>query len=580
LRARPRSSSPILAWLIALLLGGLSNAAFAVVPRIVGTPVVENPEFGGVPNTMMYDVTVTVSGYANDADHAAVVGFTTESDYTTCNATTTWTWAPTQTFDTTATRTWRLWNFQPGTTYYYKARVGRPGMYRSTCGVLSTTEAPTPTVPPELAALEIQYAKSGDPFYTKYVLMETDDCGASAADPRGADDYLVVLDPENETIVWYLDIPAVSGIDNATAGGWRYQPGTTTTSGRILMLIGHRYMFEWTFDGRETNYYDFGAGGECDNEVGSRGPCVHHDAFRSDYTGRTYALSSELSSQDGVGTEWESACGEDANFVDDGYVFLNPRNVLTGQRSLMVDWGWDPTIYGGPHAAEAAADRTPCEAETFGRVFDPRMGVIDWTHANALHASRVGPVEVLDFSLKEWDAVVRINAQTGARLWTLAGNASDSDWTLAKDSAILGRTDFSDQHDVHAVGNDLLMMFDNQGSPVGSRVLRLTLDSSTATATIDRSWMLVDASGSPLYCPLEGSGRLVPGSSDANVLANCNDENTMVELNDATGAVGTAPPLVISLPSPTDFCSSGGPSNSNELRGWHRAFPIENLGNF
>jgi len=70
----------------------------------------------------------------------------------------------------------------------------------------------------------------------------------------------------------------------------------------------------------------------------------------------------------------------------------------------------------------------------------------------------------------------------------------------------------------------------------------------------------------------------VPGST--NVLANCNDENTIVELSDATGATGTAPPLVISFPSSTNFCTAGGPGNTNDLRGWHRAFPIENLGVF
>jgi hypothetical protein len=210
------------------------------------------------------------------------------------------------------------------------------------------------------------------------------------------------------------------------------------------------------------------------------------------------------------------------------------------------------------------------------------VGVIDWTHANSLAASRFGTVEVLDFSLKEWDAVVRINAITGARIWTLAARAADSDWTLAKDSAIVGpgRAVFSDQHDAHAVAEDVLLMFDNQGSAIASRVLRITLDSATMTATFDRSWMLMDGSGAPLVCPVEGSGQLVPGSSDAHVLANCNDENTIAELSDATGRVGTAPPLVISFPSATDFCSSGGPANSNDLRGWHRAFPIENLGNF
>lgn len=570
----------IFQWLIALVLGGFSNAAFAVLPRITSATVT-NPSFNSVANTMMYDVTVVVDGAAADADHMATVGFT--SSYTTCMGTpaANWKWATTQSFDTTTTRTWRLWNFQPDTTYYYKVRVGRPGgTTRTRCGTLTTTAAPTPTVPDDLAALKLEYAKSGATIYTKYVLMETDDCGGSDTSPMGSKDYLVAIDPVNETIVWYLDIEAVSGIREATGSGWRYQPGTGTTTGRILMTIDHRYLFEWGFDGSQKNYRDFAPGGECDGAADSFGPCIHHDAFRSDATNRTFVLLSQLSEQDGIGTDWEADCGSDANFIDDGYGVLSSAGVLSAPRTLMSTYGFDPVTYGGPNAATLTARRDPCSADTFGRTFDPSFGLIDWTHANALSASRFGTTEVLDLSLKEWDAVIRINAMSGARIWTLAANAADSDFTLAKDSAVAGRTDFAGQHDAHAVADDVLMMFDNAGFPTGSRVLRLTLDETAGTATIDRSWMMLDGSGAAMVCPLEGSGEYVPGSSDQNVLANCNDENTIAELSESTGRTGTAPPLVISFPSDTDFCSAGGPSNSNSLRGWHRSFPISNLGVF
>ena len=84
-----RLQPSIFQWLIVLVLGGFSNAAFAVLPRITGATVA-NPSFDGVANTMMYEVTVTVDGAAADADHMAVVGFT--SSYTTCMGTPATSW--------------------------------------------------------------------------------------------------------------------------------------------------------------------------------------------------------------------------------------------------------------------------------------------------------------------------------------------------------------------------------------------------------------------------------------------------------------------------------------------------------
>jgi hypothetical protein len=536
---------------------------------------------------MMYTVTATVDSVAADAAHTAVVGFT--EDYTTCtDLATAWKWAPAQIFDTTDTRTWTLYNFQPGTTYYYKVRVGGMGSgYRQKCGILETTAAPTPTIPTALGYLDIEYDKAGssNPYSTKYVLMETGDCGGSSTSMAGAKDYLVVLDVLNEAIVWYLDIEAVSGVRNATASGWRHHPGATAASGRILMLIGHQYFFEWAFDGTEIASYDFAPSGECAGDSGSSGPCVHHDVFRSDTTGRTYAIGARMTDLDATGTEWESACGTDSHFVDDTIQTLTRMGTLATARSLMDDYGFDPLVDGGPNAATLAASRMACEAAPYAAEFDAAYGSIDWIHANSLVASRVGTQEVLDLSLKEWNQVIRFNATTGARIWTFSSDASVSDWgTLGISSGISGPAAFEGQHDAHFVGSTSMLLFDNLGDPTASRILRIAMTTAAGTrsATIDRSWALVDAAGDPLVCPVEGSGREVPGTSGASVLANCNDENTMVELNDATGATGTPPPLVIALPPSRTgrFCTSGGPTNSNDITGWHRAFPMTTVGVF
>jgi hypothetical protein len=567
-------------WILALtvaVLGTISSPAVARVPRIVGDPVVANPSFNDVPNTMMYTVTVTVDRYADDADHVATVGFT--DDFTSCTGSMTdWKWGPAQTFDTTNTRTWTLYNFQPGTTYYYKVRVGGPGSRRSTCGVLETDAAPTPTIPDALADLNLEFHKdASDSYSTQYVIMETGDCsGRPGGD--GARDYIVALDAANESIVWYLDLDAMTGIEGALTCGWRYQPGPTATSGRLLVLIGHQYLYEWGFDGTEVRYHDFADAGQCDGVSGSAGPCVHHDVFQSDETGRTHVLATAQSSMDATGTVWETACGTGSRFADDGIVTLASDGAVWSEYFLMTDYGFDPTVDGGPNAAAVAAYPRACDGLTYA--FDFEFGAMDWTHVNSVAASSFGPAEVLDISLKEWDAVLRFNASTGTHLWTLASDPAYSDFgSIGIESGIAGPAAFKAQHDAYEVRAYELLMFDNLGATT-ARVLRFAMTYTTPrAATIDRSWMLVDEVGDPLTCPVEGSGQEVPGTDGERVLANCNDENTVVELSDWTGNTGTAPPLVISLPD-TGWCETGGPRSRQNIWGWHRSFPAVSVGAF
>ncbi len=568
----PSLRSILLALTMALL-GTVPSSALARAPRIVSTTV-DNPSFGGVANTMMYTVTVTVDGTGADADHGAKVGFT--DLYTSCtDPTTVWKWAPSQTFDTTDTRTWTLYNFQPGTTYYYKVRVGGARSRISACGVLTTTLAATPTIPPDLANLDIEFSKPGDPPATKYVIMETGDCGRR---PSGVDatDYLLALDVEHESIVWYLDVPATSGISGAETNGWRYQPATTATAGLLLVMVDHRYLYEWSFDGTELQRYDFAPNGECDNGTG---PCVHHDVYRSEVTGRTHVLASAQTAIDSTGTAWDAACaGTGSLFVDDGIITLAEDGTVYSDYSLMNDYGFDPIDYGGPNAAPLAGMGKACNALQYHEDFE--FDAIDWTHVNSIAASSFGTAEVLDVSLKAWDAVLRFDASTGTRLWTLASNSTDGDFlSIDLATGIAGETTFADQHDVHEVSENELMMFDNRGDSTGARVLRLALDYPGGTATIDRNWVVVDEAGTPLSCPVEGSGQEVPGTDGEHVLANCNDENTIVELSDGTGATGSPPPLVISLPD-VDWCAARGPLDRQDIWGWHRAFPAVSIGAF
>jgi hypothetical protein len=97
------------------------------------------------------------------------VGYT--DNYTTCAASP-WKWAQPKSFDTTATRDVDALQLRAGTTYHYIVRLGPMGgsTTRMRCGELTTTAAPTPTLPVNLANLNLVYDKAGtsNPFHRTY----------------------------------------------------------------------------------------------------------------------------------------------------------------------------------------------------------------------------------------------------------------------------------------------------------------------------------------------------------------------------------------------------------------------------
>jgi len=542
-------------------------AALGDPPTVVdGYPIVGNPVFDAKPNTMMYNVTVRVSDTFPDAAHTAVVGFTDVAPKlgSDCSAGP-YKFAPSKSFDVDDTRTWTLYNFHPDTPYFYMVQIGAAGTYRTYCGELSTTDAPVPTLPANLDALDLEVTRvPGATVHTNYVLFDTDDCGG-----RGN---LVILDAHTSEIVWYLDVDAAAADLDGTArlSGWRYQPGLTATSGRILAMIGKERVAEFGFDGFPISYVDSLG---CDG-TGS-GPCFHHDAWKSDVTGKTYVLSTtqDLDTSPS-GTAWDDVGCSVSYFNNDGFSVLAGTTV-TDVGYLMTDFGYDPTTDGGPSAGDS-----DCSSSTWGTNF--AYDSIDWTHINSISASTAaGGSEVIDVSLKDWDQIVRINPITNRVVWRLSPHEDYTDMDIVVAAGVAGPAAFGDQHDVHSDGDGHLLMLDNTGDG-DSRALRISFQGAVGmrpptTAVIDRSWMLADASGNPLACPIEGSAEIVPGTSGNSVLALCNGEHTIAELSDSDGELGSVPALVVSLPL-MDVCPSG--IGLGGLAGWYRAFPLETVGDF
>ena len=497
-------------------------------------------------NTMMYAVSVTVSSRGADAAYDAKVGFARRG--TDC-ATGSWKMGRVQRFDTDHTLTWTLYNFEPGELYDYRVQLGS----EVECGELGS-----PTLPPALEALDLQFTKGA--YQTKYLVFDTDDC--SATKDKGGKRYLIAVDAAAESIVWYLEVAARSTIGGLDLSGWRYQ------SDRFLATVDKRYLYEWGWDGSVLAAADV-AGEDCDGTKAA-GPCIHHDAVRSG--GMTYVISSKQSRMDGDGTSWD-VCGSDSRFLDDGFQVLDDELSTAETLFLMRDLGYDPRQDGGPNVSEQEP-QGECDASLWSNYFDP-YATIDWIHLNSIAPSTADGTAVFDLSVKEWDQVLRVD-DAGTLVWRLSPHADYSDWRLRMSSGVSGAVSFADQHDVHAIASDTLVMFDNTGDIEGSRALRLTL--AEDVATIDRSWVVVDGEGTPLTCRIEGSAQLVPGTEGERVLAMCSDAFAIVELADGSGNPAV-PPLAVSL-SEQDFCTEGGPELRRGLRGWYRAFPVDQLGEF
>jgi len=112
---------------------------------------------------------------------------------------------------------------------------------------------------------------------------------------------------------------------------------------------------------------------------------------------------------------------------------------------------------------------------------EPVLGQLDFDHPNALTFAPDGNYIV---SWRNLDAITKIDANTGALIWTLAsplGNLA-SDFTIASDPL----NGFSAQHSVRSLANGDLLIFDNgtRHATQRSRAVEYSLDTSAHTATL------------------------------------------------------------------------------------------------
>ncbi|HEY2896402.1 MAG TPA: aryl-sulfate sulfotransferase, partial [Gemmatimonadaceae bacterium] len=138
---------------------------------------------------------------------------------------------------------------------------------------------------------------------------------------------------------------------------------------------------------------------------------------------------------------------------------------------------------------------------------EPTTGQLDFDHPNAVSIAPDGNYIV---SWRNLDVITKIDASTGALIWTLASSFA----TLPSDFSINGDplNGFSAQHSVRSLDNGNLLVFDNgtRHATQVSRAVEYQLDTGAHTATMVYSF----THAPPLYTSFTGSvQRLANGNT-------------------------------------------------------------------
>lgn len=104
-------------------------------------------------------------------------------------------------------------------------------------------------------------------------------------------------------------------------------------------------------------------------------------------------------------------------------------------------------------------------------------GAADWTHANGI--AYLPDDDDYLVSLYYPEAVVRVDRASGGTEWILGGD--DSDYVVAPDAT------FGPQHSPHLAAGGV-MVFDNGNSATGSRLVEVSLDPGSGTASLAWEW--------------------------------------------------------------------------------------------
>jgi hypothetical protein len=131
---------------------------------------------------------------------------------------------------------------------------------------------------------------------------------------------------------------------------------------------------------------------------------------------------------------------------------------------------------------------------------EPTTGQLDFDHPNSIS---IAPDGNYVLSWRNLDVITKIDATTGALIWTLASPfaALASDFTIAGDPL----NGFSAQHSVRVLDDGNILVFDNgtKHVPPASRAVEYQLDETAHTATMDFQFRHAPA----IYTPFTGSAQ-------------------------------------------------------------------------
>ncbi|MCB0761035.1 MAG: aryl-sulfate sulfotransferase [Flavobacteriales bacterium] len=313
---------------------------------------------------------------------------------------------------------------------------------------------------------------------TLYVNPEADLSGYYITNTVATSDGTFQIYNRDGEVVWYDYHSGEPNVGNTA----QCQMYNVTVDDHLLILECHT-IEERDLSGNTLNLIDF-TGEDVDSIY------LHHDVIINS-AGNYVAVG-------GSATEYPSG---------DSTIKVVQEHLLEFTPAGELVWQWNAYDHYDPYNAVPS-----------NGFYTPIFGAdaINWMHVNTVMQDSDGHYII---SVKEWDACLKINSESGDVMWQLGGEGADIEFFPADH--------FGDQHQINRTAVGTYIMYDNTGLDTLSRILEFSLDFYDDPVAINEWEYVLPAAN---FSNILGSAERLPGG---NRYAGSGVSGGIIEVNSA-----------------------------------------------